>query len=389
MIREPMLAARMATTPTGPQWLMEPKFDGWRVMTSTIDGVRLETRTGNPITQVPYICRAVKEIVPAETIIDGEIVDLRSGARQWNRTQTILSTTRGGYQHKPTKEDPPLTYVIFDVLQIAGEDLRHHPLFERKQRLLELLPGLGPDDVLMHSPIHQASEDGLEELVAEGFEGVVVKDVNSSYICGGRRHGWGKIKPEEEIEAICTGAYPAEPGSKYAPLIDGKPTAWAAGGICFRVEHPDGRVYEGRAAGMDDQLRRELHEHPQRFVGLVVELIHWGVQESGALRHPNYRRFRSPADKPSPDIAAHAGTTRRRSAGPTHPAASANGGQRRMRNYRQMGDPKLLGSIESLRSRAGEAYEKCINVGSGDPAKDLSVAEGIARGRGYDQGRTS
>ena len=67
MIREPMLAARMATTPTGPQWLMEPKFDGWRVMTSTIDGVRLETRTGNPITQVPYIGRAVKEIVPAQT----------------------------------------------------------------------------------------------------------------------------------------------------------------------------------------------------------------------------------------------------------------------------------------------------------------------------------
>jgi hypothetical protein len=140
---------------------------------------------------------------------------------------------------------------------------------------------------------------------------------------------------------------------------------------------------------MDDQLRRELHEQPQRFVGLVVELIHWGVQESGALRHPNYRRFRSPTDKPSPDIAAHAGTTRRRTAGPTRPAASANGGQRRMRNYRQMGDPKLLRSIESLRSRAGEAYEKCINAGSGDPAKDLSVAEDIARGRGYDLGRTS
>jgi hypothetical protein len=44
-----------------------------------------------------------------------------------------------------------------------------------------------------------------------------------------------------------------------------------------------------------------------------------------------------------------------------------------------MGDPKLLRSIESLRERSGEAYERCINAGSGDPAKDLSVAEDIAR----------
>lgn len=373
MFREPMLAAKSPAIPTGSNWLMEPKYDGWRVIASTIDGVRLETRTGNEITQIPYIANALLERLPEDTIIDGEVVALHHG-RQWNRTQEILSTTRGGYQHKPTADDPALTYVIFDLLQIDGEDIRQLTLIERKARLIEVLHKLDSDDVLMHSPVRPASEEGLDELVAEGFEGVVVKDVNSIYVCGGRRHGWIKIKPDEEIEAICTGTYPAEPGSKYAPIVDGNPQPWAVGGICFRVEHQDGRVYEGRAAGMDDRLRSELHQNPERFVGLVVELRHWGVQESGALRHPNYRRFRSLTDKaPAAGIRGHHISTAKVSA----PRASS--GKRKMRNYRQMLKPKLLASIESLERREGEAYDKCMNVGSGDPEADLAVARQVAR----------
>ncbi len=377
MLREPMFAAKMHAIPAGRQWLMEPKFDGWRAIASTISGVRLETRTGNLITQVPYIAKAVLDGVPPDTIIDGEIVNLNGEARQWNRTQTILSTTRGGYQHKPTPDDPPLTYVIFDVLQIAGEDIRQQPLSERKRRLLTMLDAVTTDGVLMHSPIHEASEEGLDALVAEGFEGVVVKDVNSLYVCGGRRHGWGKIKPEAEIEAICTGTYPAEPGSKYAPVVGGSPKPWAAGGLCFRVEHADGRVYEGRAAGMDDQLRRELHEHSEQFVGLVVELVHWGIQETGALRHPNFKRFRSAADKPCP-TPERSPAARRRTRAPVSTVGGTSG-QRRMRNYAAMGPPKLIASIESLREREGEAYEKCMSIGSGDPTADLAVAERSAR----------
>lgn len=370
----------MTSIPTGPQWLMEPKYDGWRAIASSVDGIRLETRTGNPITQVPYIADAVGERIPRQSIIDGEIVDLRSGAKQWNRTQTILSTTCGGYQHKPDEADPPLTYVIFDVLQIAGEDVRHQPLSERKRRLLDMLSGLSEDDVLMHSPIRQASEGGFDELIAEGFEGVVVKDVNSRYVCGARRYGWLKIKPEEEIEAICTGTYPAEPGSKYAPLDkNGTPKPWAVGGLCFRVEHPDGRVYEGRAAGMNDQLRRELHEHPERFVGLVVELGHWGVQETGALRHPNYRRFRSPSDKATPATTTNCPRLRRVTGSAPTPPVVASGRPRRTRNYQQMRAPKLLACIASLKAGEGEAYEKCMSAGSGDPIRDLEVAERVAR----------
>lgn len=379
LLPEPMLAAKMTGIPTGPGWLMEPKCDGWRALAGILGGdrgVRMETRTGNAITQVPYIADALRAHFPPGTIVDGELVDLASGARQWNRTQTILSKTRGGYQHRPKRHDPALTYVLFDVLQVKGLDVRRQILIERKQQLVALATGIeqATGGLITLSPVQTPSEEGLEALIEFGFEGVVVKRVNSPYIAG-RRGGWGKIKPELEIEAVCTGTYPPKQDSKYA-----LPEPWAVGGLRFRVEYLDGRVYEGRAAGMDDELRRELHEHPQRFVGKVVELVHWGVQPTGALRHPQYRRFRSDAEKPAPTVQQRPAIAAASASRNTAVARTAASGRPRMRNYGAMRDTKLLDCIDSLRSESGDAYTRCVNSG-GDPAEDLAVAERVARER--------
>jgi bifunctional non-homologous end joining protein LigD len=262
------------------------------------------TRTGNHVTQVPYIRDAVADRFPAGTILDGEIVDLRSGQEQWNRTQSILSKTVRGYQHDPTSEDPPLTYVLFDILCLGGRDLRALPLVQRRELLESHCAGIerATDGHLLLIPVQPPSEEGLDALVAYGFEGVVVKRTTSPYVCGARNGAWGKIKPHAEVEALCTGVYEPEPGSHYAPLIKGTPRPWAVGGICFRVTHADGRVYDGRAAGMNDALRRRLHEKPEDFIGLVVDLAHWGIGHGGALRHPNVKRFRAPADKAPPGV---------------------------------------------------------------------------------------
>jgi hypothetical protein len=433
----PMLAQKITHVPTGEEWLIEPKYDGWRALAHILDGVHLETRTGNPITQVPYLTAALAAAIPSGTVLDGEIVDL-SGGRQWNRTQTILSTTRNGYEHRPSASDPELTYMVFDILVLEGADLRDRPLSERKQSLDRLLKHhLEPSiSVLAATPTERASDEALHAILAGGFEGAVIKHRDSRYVCGARGGGaWFKLKPDAEIEAVCTGFYPAEPGSKYAPLdSDGQSQPWAVGGLCFRVEHDDGRVYEGRAAGMDDELRHAMHEDPSPFVGLVVEIGHRGVEDSGALRHPQFKRFRARQEKPrrriGPATAArldldaeplHAIAEREREVAHTRPATAAGtgllecsprkatqpaglrgsetktprrasskrpgqgvalGGKRRMRNYRAMRDEKLRACQESLRAQSGDAYERCLSAGSGDPGADLAEVERLACERG-------
>jgi hypothetical protein len=47
-----------------------------------------------------------------------------------------------------------------------------------------------------------------------------------------------------------------------------------------------------------------------------------------------------------------------------------------------MGDSKLLDCRISLRENHGDAYERCVNSGSGDPGGDLRVVEQLVSDRG-------
>jgi ATP dependent DNA ligase domain len=371
---EPMLAKPVKRLPTGTDWWMEAKYDGWRALAGVLDRVGLWTRSGNAITQVPYIAQAILERFPAGTILDGEIVDLRT-ARQWNRTESILSKTRGGYQHKPTVDDPPLTYVLFDVLQVAGRDVRGLALSQRRVLLEELCAGINERDdlplMLIHT--HKPTEEALGAIMDLDFEGVVCKREGSPYRSG-RSSAWVKIKPSETIDGEFTGVYDPTPGSRLAPNVDGEPQPWAAGGVRFRVVHDDGRVYEGRAAGMGDRLRAELWQHPEKFHGYVVELAHWGVQDSGALRSPQVRRLRHPLDKKPP---APPKQTIRKPRAERQPQAP---GTPWMRNYAAMSPDKRRECIESLRAGRGDAYDRCVQRG-GDPAAHLRTAENAARAK--------
>lgn len=371
---EPMLAKPVKRLPPGDDWTMEEKFDGWRALAGVLDRVGLWTRTGNPIVQVPYIAQALLDLIPSGTILDGELVDLHS-ATEWNRTESILTKTRGGYTHKPTASDPPLTYVLFDVLQAAGRDVRRLAWSERRTLLEELCAGFKEqsDLPLMLIPTHEPTDEALSAIMDLGFEGVVCKRKSSSYLPG-RSRAWVKIKPNETIDAEFIGVYDPTPGSRFAPIVDGAPRPWAVGGLRFRVLHDDGRVYEGRAAGMDDRVRAELWEQPTKYDGYVVELAHWGVHASGALRSPQARRMRHPADKTLTPPANVPQTAPRPTREPKVPRPW-------MRNYTAMNPEKRRECIESLRAGAGAAYEMCVQRG-GDPQAHLAAAERAAKAKG-------
>ena len=67
----------------------------------------------------------------------------------------------------------------------------------------------------------------------------------------------------------------------------------------------------------------------------------------------------------------------------TKAVVGATGGKRRMRNYRAMREQKLRACLQSLTARAGEAYERCLNTGSGDPDADLVEIQRIANEKGW------
>lgn len=409
-----MLATVAPAPPSEPGYIIEPKYDGWRALAYKGDGpVRMETRTGGAITSVLYLADALELGLPANTVLDGEIVDLSGGA-QWNRTQSILSRKA---MHQPSDADPALAYVLFDVLELEGSPLMGEPLSARRKLLKLIVSLIDSPDVLLVPELAADDPDAdayFNKLVEDGYEGVVCKRLDSTYALGARNGAWLKVKPEAEMDVEVTGTYEPEPGSKY----DGN----SVGGITFKATHDDGTVYEGRCAGMDNNLREQLWQAPENFVGKVAEVAYAKIGDAGALRFPRFKRFRAEEDKsvaelvddavqevvPSnstsrillkraleaeervdeleeenADLKVRLGGAVKAAVKPRRSGGSRSAGK--TRNYNAMENGKLESALQDLERGTGDAHSRALATeanGGWSVKRHLAEATVVAESRG-------
>ncbi|MDH5437668.1 MAG: ATP-dependent DNA ligase [Candidatus Bathyarchaeota archaeon] len=95
------------------------------------------------------------------------------------------------------KEKIGLTIRAFDILYLNGRKLTNLPLSERRKYLLEVVPpkylveGRDCENEVTLMKFY-------EESLAQGLEGIVVKNLNSPYEAGQRTLTWLKLKPERD-----------------------------------------------------------------------------------------------------------------------------------------------------------------------------------------------
>jgi bifunctional non-homologous end joining protein LigD len=168
---------RPGALPTGNGWAFELKWDGFRAIVSTEDGLRVRSRRGwNMTDRVPHLAA-----LPSGLVLDGEVVAFNDrGMPCWPRLcERVL---HGNHSI-------PVTFVAFDVLRVEGHDVMCNPWHERRALLDDLgveRPGVRLSDVF---------DDGqalFDAVVEHGLEGVVVKRRNGIYRPGYR--GWTKVK---------------------------------------------------------------------------------------------------------------------------------------------------------------------------------------------------
>jgi DNA ligase 1 len=93
---------------------------------------------------------------------------------------------------------------LFDVLHVDGRDLLDTPLAQRSARLAALAPGLKTPGTITSDP--GDAQRVLDDALAAGHEGVVVKDAASSYAAGRRGKAWRKVKPVRTYDLVVLGA---------------------------------------------------------------------------------------------------------------------------------------------------------------------------------------
>src|SRR5690242_15137254 len=90
----PMLASTRPTQPLRGEWVLEPKFDGWRVVVGVEDAVRVWTRNGHELTdRLPELAQLVDCCGGVRTVLDGELVARQGRAHDF---YSVLPTIAQG-----------------------------------------------------------------------------------------------------------------------------------------------------------------------------------------------------------------------------------------------------------------------------------------------------
>jgi bifunctional non-homologous end joining protein LigD len=225
----PMLASRHQQPFNDKNWIAEIKYDGYRAIASTEDGVKLYSRNGTSYLKAfPKVVRELENL-DEDIILDGEIVAFENSKPSFNALQNYNPNSKA-----------PIYYYVFDCLFYRGVDLRKKTLLERKAVIQKLFDCEGiirfcdhVDGDKITTLYHHAQSLGLE--------GIIAKHKKSTYVEGDRSKQWLKVKNYIEDDFFIIGY-----GTKEFSLLLGQAVQ---GELIFRGEV---------GTGWTDKLRNRI-----------------------------------------------------------------------------------------------------------------------------------
>lgn len=290
----PMLATRWPRAFNDPDWYFEPKWDGYRVLAHT-DGSshRLRSRSGIDMTQkYPDVGNPCQ----VQAVLDGELVALDADGRP----SFSLLQRRSGFRRKAEPASvAPLVVMVFDLIQLEGQDLRGFSLRQRQGHLGDLALNTGwhrTDGLVEHG---EALWDTVMEM---RLEGIVAKRLDSAYHSGVRSPDWRKVPVVNSVRCV-VGGFTRGAGNRESSF----------GSLLLGMHTPDGLRYVGSVGtGFDDPAlaaireafdQMEIADSPFADSQLIAEgsvwvepmlVAHVGFREwttEGRLRHPTFKGF--------------------------------------------------------------------------------------------------
>ncbi len=240
---KPMLA-KLSTPFDSPRHIYEIKWDGTRCLFFIEKGkIRLQNRRLRDITyRYPEFWNLPKDLSKDGIVFDGEIVVLKDGKPDFRLLQErehVVSPLK----IKALSERLPATYLVFDILYLEGRPLLERPLRERKEILRQNLPK--SPFIVESLYVHEKGRAFFEEVISQGLEGVMAKDLESPYLPGKRTDFWLKFKPRGRRKCVVVGYLLREDGTLKSLLV--------------AEETEKGLVYRGRvASGLTNQLSDQL-----------------------------------------------------------------------------------------------------------------------------------
>ena len=278
---------------------LEPKLDGVRVlMVVTIsDGVSVTSysRNGKVFENFTHIEEQIKEnltrltAVSVNTLLDGFVLD---GEVIGNTFQELMRQAR----RKTDVQATDSVFNIFDIIPIDDFRRGHWNAQLRKridtlEKMRHVVDDMPNVELLPHIMVDldtAAGKDQLEryakDMVNQGFEGIMIKDVEAPYECK-RNTFWMKWKPTITVDLEVIGV---EEGT-------GRNMGRVGALVCAGVD--DGKeIHVNVGSGFSDTDRDNLWADRNLVIGRTCEILCDVITQNQdgtySLRFPRFVRFR-------------------------------------------------------------------------------------------------
>lgn len=287
---------------------------------------------------VPHIMNMLN-ILPPRTVLLGEIFYPNKTSKDVTSIMGCLPTKA---KERQNGEYGYISYYVHDILWYDGIDLISGGAtnWERYAILKDIWHKhhIEHPNIILASIYEHDFSSVVAQVLAEGGEGLVLKERNATYEPDKRPQTNFKVKTVDYIDAICTGTVDAtrdytgkeldswtyweycspqtnkwekikgifaenykESPDQYRPVTKAYFNGWKTA-ISIGLYNSKNEIEEigTVASGLTDELRADLAEHPENYIGKIVSIQAMSKdKKEHTLRHPFIVQFRD--DKPAED----------------------------------------------------------------------------------------
>jgi ATP-dependent DNA ligase len=254
----------------------------------------------------PHLHKFFKELGMPNLILDGEI-------NYPGKTSQFCTRVTGAGAEEATRFQQGygfIHYTLFDMLRTPkGTWLIKEP-YKNRRKLLEyfynnFIKGTPMEQYIHITDINYDDKTNFKDaILARGGEGIVLKKLTSLYVMGKKpMWQWMKIKQADETDFIILGFDP--PTKEYSGTdFDGWPYWKDQNGVMIPVSKyyynnwigaiQFGAYVNGElrqictASGMDEEVRKDMSEHPEKYVNRVARVGFMEKTEANIPRHPKF-----------------------------------------------------------------------------------------------------
>lgn len=288
-------------------WGMEEKIDGCRY---EMFGYRFYSSDGVEKTDnFPHLRDFFRKLAMYNLILDGELhYPGKTSQYATHATGGLPSSAKAfqdlnGYIH----------YTIFDILRTPKANWTIKNTYKERRKLLVYFYETHVKGTPMEEYIHLVpmvvdnKRQFLQELLDEGFEGGVLKKLDSLYVMGKKpMWQWMKIKQSDETDLVIidykdskreysgknidSWPYWQEINGVEIPVTENFYRGWI-GSVCLGAYVDGELIHICDASGMNQAMREELSNNKQKYIGKVARVTFMEKTTDGFPRHPNFKNL--------------------------------------------------------------------------------------------------